>query len=125
MRPGASRGLCAPWRDLACDENRRPGHRARARAGENLSSAGTRFHGRGLALDAAVDPAHRRALVLAAEFLFPLAGADDHGLDRLWPVAIDRTTARRLAVRREHCAVSARLPRARDIELSVSGAAVT
>ena len=47
-------------------------------AGEDLLLLVLGFHGRGQPVDAAGDPAHRRALVLAAEFLFPVAGAADH-----------------------------------------------
>ena len=120
VRVRAGRRLCVARRYLADHEDRRPGRRARARAGENLPAARARLHGRGQPVDAARDPADRRALVLAAEFLLPLAGAVRSPpwlRSSLWRWI--EATARRLAVRREHRAVSARLSRARDFELSL------
>ena len=48
---------------------------ARARASEMAAAGGARLHGGGEPVDAARRAAHRGALVLAAEFLFPVAGA--------------------------------------------------
>ncbi len=103
VRAGADRGLCAAWRDLADHEDRRRGRRARARAGEDLPAARARVHGGGVSLwTPLVHSAHRRALVLAAEFLFPVAGADrSPGLLAYLLWRWIEAAARRAAVRRD------------------------
>ena len=75
---GVSRGyalLGATWLVMKTEG---AGRRARARAGEVAAARGAGLHGGGQPLDAACDPAHRGALVLAAEFLLSLAGAAAH-----------------------------------------------
>ena len=85
--------------------------RARA-AGEAAAARRARLHGDRQPVDAARVPAHRRALVLAAEYLLPLAGAAG---DRARPrssAGAGSNGARRAAVPRGDRALPARLSRA-------------
>ena len=97
--------------------------RARAQA-QVLLLAVLGFMARGQPVDAARRPAHRRALVLAAEHLLSLAGAGRHRAHRVRRLALARDGPRRAAVPRGDRAVPARLSRARDFVVSLSRAAV-
>ena len=126
LRAGAGRRLCAARRHLAGDEDGRRGRRARARGRQKSccspcwcswrrSACGRRSR----------TTAHRRALVLAAEFLFPVAGAGGDRARCLRAAGAGlENRPRRAAVPRRDRAVPARLSRAGDFELPLSGAAV-
>ena len=83
VRPSLVAGYALLGATWLIDEDRRSGRRTRARAGETAAAGGARLHGRGEPVDAAHGTAHRGALVLAAEFLFSVAGAGGDGADRL------------------------------------------
>ena len=92
---GVSRGyalLGATW--LVMKTDGAVADRARA-PGEVAAARGARLHGGGQPVDAARLPAHRRALVLAAELLLSVAGAAAHRADRVRRVALARATAAR------------------------------
>ena len=76
VRARRGRGLCAARRDMAGDENRRPGRRARPRPGEDAAARGAGLHGRGEPVDALVQPA-----IAARWFSLP-------NILYLWPVPV-------------------------------------
>ena len=118
LRSVVDRRLRVARRDLAVDENRRTGRRARPRPGQDAAAGRSRLHGRGQPMDAARGAAHRGALVLAAEFLLPVAGAGGDGTHRLSALALAWTRPRSAAVSGDDCAIPARLSRPGDFELS-------
>jgi hypothetical protein len=89
LRPIADRRLRFARCDLARDENLWSGRRPRPRAGKGIAAGGTHLHGRSESVDAAHAATHRRALVLAAEFLLPVAHSGDNGTYRLSHLALD------------------------------------
>ena len=74
---GAGRRLCAARRDLAGDEDRRRGRRARAHAGQDAPARRARLHGAGQPVDAARDSSAS-----------PSAGSRCRTSYYLWPVPL-------------------------------------
>ena len=120
---GDDRRLRAARRHLADDEDGRPGGGARARPSQDAAAGRAALHGRGQPVDAAGAAAHRGALVLAAEFLFPVAGAGGDRARGLRLLALAREGPRSAAVPGGDRAVSAWLSRPGDFQLPLSGAA--
>jgi hypothetical protein len=96
----------------------------RARSRQDSAAGGAGLHGCGEPVDSARPAAHRRALVLFAKLLFPVAGAADDRAHRLRPPALARGGTRRAALLCRDRSIPARLSRPGDFRFSLSGAAL-
>src|SRR5712691_474791 len=123
VRPRRRRRLRPARRNLAGDEDGGRRRRARPSTGRGVAGRGAGIHGRGQHLDPAGVRAHRRALVLGPEHLFPVAGAVAHRLHCAPCLALPRGGARGAAFPRLDRPVPARLSRPGDLHLSLSGPA--